>query len=148
MLDIFAAAGGGGDATTLALIGVVGAVITGMFKLLADNTRALNKVAKSSEKVAAATTKSAKEAKQRNGHLGEQNIKIVELITGQNAALSSLQETGWQNAKANKKTVEILSKSALIAAEDREFLTGGTQIVKEQKVAHQTVEVKSAKPEK
>jgi hypothetical protein len=66
---------------TLALIAIVGTVITGLFKLLNDNTKALGKLVKSSEKVAEATQKSAKEAKQRNGHLGEQNVKIAELVT-------------------------------------------------------------------
>ena len=67
------------DPTTLALIAIVGTVITALFKLLNDNTKALTKVAHSSDLVAKATTKSAKEAKDRNGHLGEQNVQIAQI---------------------------------------------------------------------
>jgi hypothetical protein len=41
---------------------------------------AIAAMAKSSTKVAEATERSANEAKQRNGHLGEQNIHIAELV--------------------------------------------------------------------
>ena len=59
------------NATSLALVAIVGTVITALFKLLNANTKALGKLVDSSEKVAKATTTSAKEAKQRNGHLAE-----------------------------------------------------------------------------
>ncbi len=121
------------SSVNLALVAIVGSVITALFKLLNDNTKALKKVATSSDKVAQATTKAAKEAKQRNGHLGEQSIKIVELITHRNNDISKIKES-------NKKIADTLGKSALIAEEDREALL--TQVVKEQKVEHQTVKTK------
>ncbi len=99
-------------------------------------TKAISKMADSSQEVAEATKKGAKEAKQRNGHLGEQNIKIVELITGQNQDVIDIKES-------NSKIASILSKSAVIAAEDRVVLTGSPQIVHEQHVEHQTVENKA-----
>lgn len=116
----------------LALIGIVGTVIAGMFRLLAANTKALNKVAKASDKVAIATTKSANEAKQRNGHLGEQNLHLAKLVTSQNKDVASIKES-------NSVIAKILSKSAVIAAEDRDILTG-TQVVEHQKVEHQTIQ--------
>lgn len=59
----------------LAAIGLVTAilalVVTPLFGLLRANTKALNKVGDSMNKVAKATDKGAREAKQRNGHLAE-----------------------------------------------------------------------------
>lgn len=45
-----------------------------------ENTESQRLVAMNSEKVARATEKAAVEAKERNGHLGEQNIQITEMI--------------------------------------------------------------------
>lgn len=118
---------------TLALIAIVGTVITALFKLLNDNTKALTKVAHSSQLVAQATNKSAKEAKDRNGHLGEQNLQIAKLVNDQNKDVASIKDSNALIAKT-------LSNSALIAAEDRDALVGNnTQIVLEQKVGHQTI---------
>ncbi len=124
----------------LAAIGLVGTilalVVTPLFKLLNANTRALEKVAHSSKEVAKATQKSAKEAKERNGHLGDQNLKLAALVTAQNDDVREVKEN-------TRKTAEILSKSALIAAEDRDILTGGVQVIHEQNVEHQVVKEKS-----
>ena len=121
------------SATTLALIAIVGTVITALFKLLNDNSKALVKVAESSEKVAQATTKAAKEAKDRNGHLGEQSKMIAQLITEQKTDVASVKES-------NIKIVQILSKSAIIAAEDRDALVHPTQNIIKQNVKLQTIE--------
>lgn len=43
--------------------------------------QAIDKMAKSSQDVAEATKQAAQEAKERNGHLGEQNVQITNLIT-------------------------------------------------------------------
>lgn len=75
---------------------------------------AIEHMAKNSSKVAEATTKAAKEAKQRNGHLGEQNVQITKLITEQH------------------KDIKKISKKV-----------GNAQVVKEQKVEHQTVRNKN-----
>lgn len=122
-----------GDSTVpLAAIGLVGTilalVVTPLFKLLRENSLALAKVAEASEKVAQATAKSAAEAKQRNGHLGEQSFKIAKLITEQNKDIAKISTT--------------LSKSALIAAEDRDILTAGNQTIENQTVEHQVVNSK------
>lgn len=113
-----------------------------MFKLLQANTKALNNLVESSDRVAKATTKSAAEAKQRNGHLGEQSLKLAELITKQNKDVARISE-------ATIKTAETLSKSALIAAEDRDVLVGlsGPQVVHEQTVEHQVVGTMETKDE-
>ena len=124
-----------GDAVNLALVGLIGAVITALFKLLDANTKAIGKLVHSSDKVAKATTKSAKEAKQRNGHLGDQSLHIAKLIAVQNKDIKELKES-------NAKIATTLSKSALIAAEDRDILTASTQHVDNQTVEHQTVKGK------
>lgn len=61
------------EATVLALVAIVGSVITALFKLLNDNTKALNALVTE-------TKQGNIEAKERNGHLGEQNVQITELI--------------------------------------------------------------------
>lgn len=61
------------EATILALVAIVGTVITALFKLLNDNTKALTALVEESRK-------GNVEAAKRNGHLGDQNIKITELI--------------------------------------------------------------------
>lgn len=124
------------DSVSIALVGIVGTVIVSLFKLLGENTRALKKVAESSERVALATTKSAKEAKQRNGHLGEQNVQIAKLVTTQNTDVTAIKQS-------NDKIASILSKSALIAAEDRDALLSPEQHIETQIVEHQ--EIKGAK---
>lgn len=111
---------------TLALIAVVSAVITALFKLLNDNTKALGKLVQE-------TAKGNEEAKQRNGHLGDQSLHLAKLVKSQNEDVKAIKNS-------NDKVANILSKSALIAAEDRDILTGSSQIVKEQHVEHQHVE--------
>jgi hypothetical protein len=108
-------------------------------------TRSINQMAKASDRVAVATNKGAEEAKTRNGHLGDQNLKLAELITGQAADISVIKETTQKNLQANTRVVTILSKSAVIAAEDRDILTTGPQLVQEQTVVHQTVKSKEQK---
>lgn len=129
-----------GDSTvSLAAIGLVGSilalVVTPLFGLLRANTKALSNLVESSEKVAQATARGAAEAKTRNGHLGDQNLKLAQLVTDQNKDVVSIKDS-------TAKTAEILSKSALIAAEDRDLLNGGTQVVQEQTVEHQVVKSK------
>ncbi len=97
-------------------------------------TEAFNDVAKSNAEIARETRKGNKEAKDRNGHLGEQSIHLAELVRQQNKDVEAVKQN-------TERTAEILSKSALIAAEDREELLGGPthQVIKEQTVEHQTI---------
>ncbi len=96
----------------LALVAIVGSVITALFALLNKNTKALNRVARASDSVAEATAQSAKEAKERNGHLGDQSLKLAALVSAQNKDI--------EEVKVNTGNIaETLNKSALIAAEDR-----------------------------
>lgn len=96
-------------------------------------TEAIKIMADSSTKVATATEQSAKEAKDRNGHLGAQNVQIAKLVTTQNKDVADIKKT-------NKKIASVLSKSALIAAEDRDILlASGEQHVEHQTVEHQEV---------
>lgn len=100
-------------------------------------SEAIGRMADSNKEIAKATRRGADEAKQRNGHLGEQNIQIARLVTSQNSDVSEIKET-------NKKIADILSKSAIIAAEDRDILLAPG----EQHIEHQTVEIQEVKVKK
>jgi hypothetical protein len=63
-------------------------------------TKAIKDMADSSKAVAKATTKSALEAKDRNGHLGEQNIQIAELVSAQNKDVTRIKDTNAEILKA------------------------------------------------
>lgn len=84
----------GENAVALAALGLVGILVTPLFKLLNNNTKALEKLVGSNEQIAIATTKSAKEAEERNGHLGKLAI---------------------ENNKLTEKIVKRLERSALLA---------------------------------
>lgn len=96
-------------------------------------TEAIRLMAKSSEHVANATVRAANEAKERNGHLGEQNVHIASLVSKQNNDVVSIRDT-------NRKIANILSKSAIIAAEDRELLMAHEQHIDRQIVEHQHID--------
>lgn len=75
------------SAVLVAAIGVFSLTIAGLFKLIGDQNKshekmadAFEKMAESNKDIAIATNRGADEAKERNGHLGEQNLQIVELI--------------------------------------------------------------------
>jgi hypothetical protein len=109
--------------SSLALIGIVGTVVAGLFKLLNDtikaNTKAVEKMAAETGKVAAEAVLSRKvqergfeEAKQRNGHLGEQNVQITELIVAQTPVLEAIKESSQTNAETNARVEKVLRDSA------------------------------------
>lgn len=70
------------NAVALAAIGLVVSILTvvvrPLFKLLRDNTKALNALVISNNKIAKATTRGADEAKDRNGHLADLIIKTAD----------------------------------------------------------------------
>lgn len=127
------------EAVALAAIGLTGTimafVVKPLFVLLKDNTKASNANAAATTELVKETRKGNKEAAKRNGHLGEQNVQIAELVKHQNTDVKEIK-------KSNEIIATVLKKSALIAAEDRDVLTGGTQLVGEQIVAHQTINKK------
>lgn len=108
--------------------------------------KAVEKMADSNLEIAKETKKGNQEAKQRNGHLGEQNIQISDQVAKQSSIMAELFKNQNQDVADIKNstalTASVLSKSAIIAAEDREILTGGNQVVHEQVVEHQTVKGK------
>lgn len=127
-------------------------------KALAVNTKAMEAVAKSSQEVALETAKGNREAKERNGHLGEQNIQITQLITGQNKDLAAIRASSQDSADTNVRTVKVLemnaatlqanTKKVLIATEKVARLlkdTDAVQIVDQQTVVHQLVKNKERK---
>lgn len=101
-----------GSEVSLALVAIVGSVITALFKLLADNTKALKKLAESNDqrtraeklsnkKLLAVHEKTAREAEERNGHLGKQNVEIIKISKeiSKNMAHLSNQEVGKQHVQ-------------------------------------------------
>jgi uncharacterized protein YxeA len=62
---------------TIALVGIVGGVITSLFALLRQNTKALNALV-------AETRDGNEKAEVRNGHLGEQSVKVASLVNNGN----------------------------------------------------------------
>lgn len=97
------------NASTFALITILGTVITALFKLLNDNTKALEKLVASSDKVASATTKGANEAKQRNGHLGElvsQGNELTSKILQQQKVSASILADSSTSQHIEKQVVD------------------------------------------
>ena len=66
-------------------------------------TKSIKKMASATEKVAKATERSAAEAKQRNGHLGEQSYKIAALVVNGNETNKEILSTLQQSAKTLAK---------------------------------------------
>lgn len=82
-----------------------------------DLTAAISNMAKSSDKVAQATVKGSNEAKQRNGHLGEQNVQLAAMLAAQTTQLTSISNT--------------LISSASLLVRDTETAHQGTEDVKQ-----------------
>ena len=80
-------------------------------------TLAITKMAASTEKVAVATTKGNNEAKERNGHLGEQNVKLATMVAVQTTQLTGINAT--------------LTSSAILLVKDTKTAFEGTQAVAE-----------------
>lgn len=99
--------------------------ITKLSTSLDNNVEAHKQVAETNKEIAKAVNKQALESEKRNGHLGDQNIQIATLVTDQN-----------RDVKAIK---DILSKSAVIAAEDRNALLNPIQHIDEQIVDKQVI---------
>lgn len=64
---------------------VLGIVVKPLLKLLSANTNAQVDVAKAIQGLTEETRRGNQEAADRNGHLGEQNVQIIELIARHNA---------------------------------------------------------------
>jgi hypothetical protein len=70
------------NVVALAALSLAGALATGFFALVNKQNiaKALDKVAGSNELIARETHQGNVEAKERNGHLGDQNIQITKMI--------------------------------------------------------------------
>lgn len=121
--------------SSLALIGIVGTVVAGLFKLVTDtikaNTKAIEKMADSSQKIADATEKGNREAKERNGHLGEQNVQITELIVGQTTVLNDIQASSKATADTTARVEKVLVQSAHTLTQTESDKSEAAESVKE-----------------
>jgi len=96
------------SAVFLAVLAVFSTMVVGLFKIIDTQNKAQALLAEnlkdntdSNREIADATNKGNEEAKIRNGHLGEQNIKIAKLVTSQNTDVKGIRNT-------NNKIVELL----------------------------------------
>lgn len=94
------------DPVLLGTIGVVTALMAGFFKVISSQTKAneklsktMDKMADSSCKVAQELRKGNKEAKERNGHLGEQTEKIAELVIQSKDDIKKLANRNYEATK-------------------------------------------------
>jgi len=110
------------SAIILALVAIVGTVITALFKLLNDNTKALINLDKT-------TATGNREAKERNGHLGEQSIKLGEMITIQASDISSIKFSSQTAAETNSRMERLLSDSAKTLKHDTAVAKHDTESV-------------------
>lgn len=63
------------EATILALITILGTTVGALFKLLDNNTKAVDKMVEAMEHVATTNTRIADESEKRNGHLAEITVE-------------------------------------------------------------------------
>lgn len=102
------------NAIALALIAIVGGVITTQFKLLNKNaknqekqTAELSKIAKETKLARQAQEKGFKEAERRNGHLGEQNENIAKLVVQSGKQIEKIADKATKNIIKGVKTQHI-----------------------------------------
>lgn len=121
--------------SSLALIAIVGTVVAGLFKLLTDtikaNTIAVKDMAESNNKIAEATEKGNREAKERNGHLGEQNVQITQLIVSQTDVLSDIKTSSQTTADTTARVEQVLLDSAQILTQTESDKSEATETVKD-----------------
>ena len=79
-------------AVSLALVGILATVVTALFKLLNDNTKAGQANTEALKTIAVETKKGNQEAKIRNGHLGQQNVQITEMIAALAVKMQNVEE--------------------------------------------------------
>jgi len=87
------------SAVVLSAFGIFSAMVLGLFKIIATQTQAVVLLAKNIEENTATsrdiveeTRTGNREAAERNGHLGQQNIQIAELVTKQNKDVKSIRK--------------------------------------------------------
>jgi len=84
--------------------GILALVVKPLFHLLEANTKAQNSNATAMNRLVEETRKGNVEAAERNGHLGEQNVQIIKLISkhsdGTHEQLTHISDT------INKQTVK------------------------------------------
>ena len=91
------------DVVPLALVAIIAAVIPALFKLLSDNTKASIEQTKALQAIADATKNGNREAKIRNGHLGEQNVQITEMIANLAVNVQNIEEQHVKHQTIDKQ---------------------------------------------
>lgn len=101
------------EASFLALIAMISGVTTGFFKLLHDNTIAQRDTTRAMNALVDETRKGNREAAERNGHLGEQNENIVQMIAKHNKDVEKMMGdfmkivTNVNEQHVHKQTVDV-----------------------------------------
>ena len=88
------------SAVVLSAFGIFSAMVLGLFKIIDAQTRAVIMLAKNIEENTATsrdiveeTRTGNREAAERNGHLGEQNIEIAKLVIKQNKDVKAIRKS-------------------------------------------------------
>lgn len=112
----------------LAAIGLVGTilalVVTPLFGLLNKNTKAQDENTEALKALVIETKDGNDKAEVRNGHLGEQNVQIAELVTNQNKDVSEILSTLKTSATAltsdTKKAADAAREVANVLKDSKE----------------------------
>lgn len=109
------------SAAILALIAILGSTMVALFKLLNQNTKALDKMTTAMTNVAHSNKRIADESKQRNGHLaeliteqGKQSVQIADMAV--NKVIEGVQNVKTQNV-INQKVEQSTVKDETIVNE-------------------------------
>ena len=88
------------SAVVLSAFGIFSAMVLGLFKIIATQTQAVVLLAKNIEEntaisrdIVEETRTGNREAAERNGHLGEQNIEIAKLVIKQNKDVKAIRKS-------------------------------------------------------
>ena len=88
------------SAVILSAFGIFSAMVLGLFKIIDTQTRAVVVLAKNIEEntaisrdIVEETRTGNREAAERNGHLGEQNIEIAKLVIKQNKDVKGIRKS-------------------------------------------------------
>jgi hypothetical protein len=88
------------EATILALIAILGTTMAALFKLLDNNTKAVDRMVVAMQHVAKTNTRIADESRDRNGHLAEITIEA------RNAVISRIDGLTIEKQTVHNQVVE------------------------------------------
>ncbi len=101
------------NTVALAAIALAGTICAGFFKLVSKQNTLMNKqtivhgeIASGLDRLAAAHEKGNRESEERNGHLGEQNIQIAQMVEEVKKSVDGISVQHVDEQKVIHQTVE------------------------------------------